>query len=124
MLGNKEVIATVPVKTLEPARQFYEGKLGLALADERPGVLSFRVGNTFLMVYESRFAGTNQATAATWSAGGDIDEVVADLKAKGVTFEHYDVPGLTIQGDLHVNGNMKVAWFKDPDGNIHAVVGI
>ena len=112
------------MKTLEPARQLTEGKLGLAIADERPGVLSFRVGSTFLIVYESRFAGTNQATAATWNAGGDIDEVVADLKAKGVMFEHYDMPGLTIQGDLHVNGNMKVAWFKDPDGNIHAVVGI
>ena len=123
MLGTKEVIATVPVKTLETARPFYEGKLGLTIADERPGVLSFRVGNTFLLVYESRFAGTNQATAATWNAGGDIEKVVAELKAKGVTFEHYDMPGLTARGDLHVNEDMKVAWFKDPDGNIHALVG-
>ena len=123
MLGTKEVIATVPVRALEAARQFYEGKLGLALADERPGVLSFRVGSTLLLVYQSRFAGTNQATAATWNAGGGIEEVVAELKSKGVTFEHYDMPGLTSRGDLHLGENMKVAWFKDPDGNIHALVG-
>ena len=115
MLGTKEVIATVPVKTLATARPFYEGKLGLAIADERPGVLSFRVGSTFLLVYESRFAGTNQATAATWSAGGDIEKVVADLKAKGVTFEHYDMPGPTDPaGHLHVNEDMKVASFRGP----------
>jgi catechol 2,3-dioxygenase-like lactoylglutathione lyase family enzyme len=123
MLGNKEVMATVSVKALDPARQFYEGKLGLTVADERQGVLSFRVGSTLLLIYESRFAGTNQATAATWNVAGDIEQVVADLKAKGVAFEHYDLPGLTRQGDLHLGTDMKVAWFKDPDGNIHALVG-
>jgi hypothetical protein len=43
---------------------------------------------------------------------------VQQLKAKGITFEHYDMPGVTREGDIHVAGDMKVAWFKDPDGNI------
>lgn len=50
--------------------------------------------------------------------GADIEEVVQQLKAKGITFEHYDMPGVTREGDIHVAGDMKVAWFKDPDGNI------
>jgi hypothetical protein len=70
-----------------------------------------------LFVYESRYAGTNQATSATWVVD-DAEEVVRALKAKGVSFEHYDLPGLTRQGDLHVAGSFKGAWFKDPDGNI------
>ena len=43
------------------------------------------------------------------------------MKAKGVKFEHY-MPGLKLQGDVHIGGDMKVAWFKDPDGNILNIV--
>jgi hypothetical protein len=54
----------------------------------------------------------------TWVVGEDIEEIVQQLKAKGITFEHYDMTGVTREGDIHVAGDMKVAWFKDPDGNI------
>ena len=74
------------------------------------------------MVYQSQYAGTNKATAATWDVGGDIEKTVQALKAKGIAFEHYEMPGMTLKGDVHVGGDMKVAWFKDPDGNIHALV--
>ena len=40
------------------------------------------------------------------------------LKSKGITFEHYNMSNITLEGDIHVDGQMKVAWFKDPDGNI------
>jgi hypothetical protein len=52
----------------------------------------------------------------------EVDELVRTLKGRGVTFEHYELPNLTLQGDLHVAGPMKVAWFKDPDGNIFSLV--
>ena len=52
----------------------------------------------------------------------DIAKNVRSLKGRGVTFEHYDLPNLTGQGDLHVAGPMKTAWFKDPDGNIFSLV--
>jgi hypothetical protein len=39
-----------------------------------------------------------------------------------VTFEHYDMPGVTREGDVHAAGNRKIAWFKDPDGNILCIV--
>jgi hypothetical protein len=44
---------------------------------------------------------------------------VEALKRKGLTFEHYDLPETKRQGDVHVAGSTRVAWFKDPDGNIH-----
>jgi catechol 2,3-dioxygenase-like lactoylglutathione lyase family enzyme len=74
-------------------------------------------GDSQVSVYRSDYAGTNQATAVTWGVE-DIDAEVKALKDKGVTFEHYDMPGLELEGDVHVGDHMKIAWFKDPDGNI------
>jgi hypothetical protein len=54
--------------------------------------------------------------------GAELDAIVRTLGGKGVVFEHYDLPGLTREGDIHVAGPMKVAWFKDPDGNIHSLM--
>jgi hypothetical protein len=54
----------------------------------------------------------------TWTVGDEIDRIVKALRDKGVTFEHYDMPGTKLEGDIHVGYGMKVAWFKDPDGNI------
>jgi catechol 2,3-dioxygenase-like lactoylglutathione lyase family enzyme len=119
MLADKKALATVPVKSLEKARPFYEKTLGLELLEGAPpGVQNYRAGDSMIVVYESAFAGTNQGTAVTWSLGDDLEPVVRDLKAKGVAFEHYDLPGITVEGDLHVSGHTQVAWFKDPDGNI------
>jgi catechol 2,3-dioxygenase-like lactoylglutathione lyase family enzyme len=122
MLKDANVMATVAVKDLAAARRFYVDKLGLAAADSgEPGVLELRSGSSTLMVYESQYAGTNKATAATWTVGKEIDGIVQALKAQGVSFEHYDMPGTTLQGDIHVSGDMKAAWFRDPDGNILCV---
>ena len=119
MLSDTEAIATVAVRNLKEAAAFYENILGLKpQAREGDEVISYGTGSTVLNVYRSQFAGTNQATAVTWNVGNAIDDVVARLKAKGVKFEHYEMPGITRQGDLHLCGAMKVAWFKDPDGNI------
>ncbi|HXI14152.1 MAG TPA: VOC family protein [Thermoanaerobaculia bacterium] len=123
MLKDEDAIATVAVTNIEVARKFYEGVLGLA---QRPtgekGVLSFSSGKSSLLVYESQYAGTNEATAVTWTVE-DVDAEVKALKSKGVSFEHYDFPGVTRKGDVHVTGKLKNAWFKDPDGNILSVVG-
>ncbi|HJU34935.1 MAG TPA: VOC family protein [Nitrososphaera sp.] len=119
LLGDKEAVANIAVKNLETAKKFYEETLGLTqVGAEGQAVIVFRSGNSTIYVYKSQYAGTNQATALTWVVGKDIESVVRELKAKGVTFEHYDMPDVTREGDIHVSGNMKVAWFKDPDGNI------
>ena len=119
MLGDKDAAANIAVKNLETARKFYEDTLGLTQTGaEGQEVIVFKSGNSTVNVYRSQYAGTNQATAVTWMVGEDIEGVVQQLKAKGIIFEHYDMPGVTREGDVHIAGDMKVAWFKDPDGNI------
>ena len=119
MLGDKDAAANIAVKNLETAKKFYEDTLGLTQTDvEGQEVIVFKSGNSTVNVYRSQYAGTNQATAITWMVGEDIEGVVQQLKVKGIIFEHYDMPGVTREGDVHIAGDMKVAWFKDPDGNI------
>jgi len=118
MLKDKPCAANIAVTDIARARTFYESTLGLELEREVMGsVLVFKSGGTSLIVYPSEFAATNKATSASWSVGDDIEEIVANLKAKGVAFEHYEGIG-TLDGDIHVAGPMKMVWLKDPDGNI------
>jgi catechol 2,3-dioxygenase-like lactoylglutathione lyase family enzyme len=123
MLGNKDAAANIAVKDLQIAKKFYEDILGLTqVGAEGQELIVFKSGNSTINVYRSQYAGTNRATAVTWVVGGEMEGVVQQLKTKGVAFEHYDMPEMTREGDIHVAGTMKVAWFKDPDGNILNIV--
>jgi catechol 2,3-dioxygenase-like lactoylglutathione lyase family enzyme len=123
MLGDKDVIATVAVKDLAAGRKFYEGVLGLKVTNaEGSEAITLQSGRSSLIVYRSQYAGTNKATALNWRVGDEIEKIVASLKDKGVAFEHYDMPGVTVKGDIHLLGPGKSAWFKDPDGNIIALM--
>ena len=126
MLGEKNVAATLAVKDIAAARDFYENTLGLTEIEggpPDPSAVLYRSGGTTVLVYQSGYAGTNQATAASWAAGDGFDAIVEGLRDKGVSFERYDdLPGTTRDGDVHVMGELKAVWFKDPDGNILNVV--
>ena len=124
MLGKFNAVATAAVRDVDAAKRFYADKLGLKqIGSEGKEAVTYKTGgDTTLLVYRSQFAGTNKATAVTWTVD-DTEEEVRGLKAKGVVFEHYQMPGATLKGDVHVMGSMKAAWFKDPDGNILAIVG-
>lgn len=123
MLETIDSVTNLPVKDIQKARPFYEDTLGLKLVDEEGGmVLTYQSGKAKIFVYQSDYAGTNKATAATWVVGDKFDALIKDLKAKRVNFEHYDMPGLKQDGDVYSGNGMKVAWFKDPDGNILCVV--
>jgi catechol 2,3-dioxygenase-like lactoylglutathione lyase family enzyme len=123
MLRDTDAIANLAVKDLAKAKQFYEGVLGFeAVGREGDELIVYRSGKTTFNVYRSKEAGTNKATAVTWVVGNKVADVVQVLKAKGVAFEHYDMPGLTLEGDVHAGHGMRVAWFKDPDGNILNIV--
>ena len=105
MLGNKEAVANLAVKDIDRARKFYEETLGLTpIETEGDDMVVFQSGVSTLNVYCSQYAGTNQATAVTWAVGDEIEALVSELKAKGVRFEHYDMPDTRLEGDIHVVG--------------------
>jgi len=124
MLGSKDALATIAVKDLTAAAGFYENTLGLRKeSSEGDQAITYVSGSSRIIVYQSEFAGTNKATTANWVVGNDLESIVKGLREKGVAFEHYDMPGIKREGDIHIAGDLKVAWFKDPDGNILSLVG-
>jgi catechol 2,3-dioxygenase-like lactoylglutathione lyase family enzyme len=124
MLGDTDITTLVAVKDLDEAMAFYEEKLQLVRTDESAGWAQYRSGTSALIVYQSEFAGTNRATTAAWTVN-DVEETVRELKANGVSsFQQYDdLPGTTRDGDIHSGGAVKMAWFKDPSGNIFEING-
>ncbi len=119
LLKDKSSSAIVAVSDLDRAREFYAEMLGLeAQTGSEQDVLTFRTGETQLIVYKSDSAGTNKANAAVWDAGKDFDAIAGQLKEQGVAFEEYPDMGMEITGGIHRSGDFKAIWFKDPDGNI------
>jgi catechol 2,3-dioxygenase-like lactoylglutathione lyase family enzyme len=123
MLGNHDAAANVAVRDIAIARDFYEGTLGLAASrTEGEELVLYRCGHSTILVYRSDYAGTNEATTLTWRVGDKVDEIARALKARGVRFEHYEMPQTHLEGDIHVAGERRIAWFRDPDGNILSLV--
>lgn len=116
MFKDQDSAAIIAVADMARAREFYGQTLGLDLIDGDDMVCRFRTGATALVVYKSDFAGTNKANAVVWGVGDEIEAIVADLRAKGVSFEHY--PGMDYSDGIHSAGDFRMVWFKDPDGNI------
>jgi predicted enzyme related to lactoylglutathione lyase len=122
MLGSSKALATIPAVDIKRAEEFYTGVLGLSIA-VRPqeGVLILEAGaGTQIMVYE-REATKAEHSAATFEVK-DLERVVLDLTAKGVQFEQYDFDDFKTdeRGIAEMEG-AKMAWLKDPEGNILAL---
>jgi catechol 2,3-dioxygenase-like lactoylglutathione lyase family enzyme len=104
-----------------PARKFYENTLGLKVKEEYAGGVIYEFGKgTACFLYPTPNAGTSRASQAFWQVG-DVEREVAELKARGVVFEEYDIPGVKMQNSIAAGGGAKTAWFKDSEGNILAV---
>jgi len=117
MSFNGTIVATVAANDMEKSKEFYGQKVGLEQTNEDAGGVTYMAGGARLHIYQSSTAGTGQATCFMLEVD-DIEATVAEFKDKGITFEHYDLPGGERQGDIHLMGPFKAAWFKDPDGNI------
>jgi len=119
MLNDSKVTANVPATDLDRARRFYADMLGLTPADENPGGLIYTTsGGTTFFLYQTEYAGQAGHTIAQWHVD-NVDDEVRELKAKGLEFEHYDMPGVTWDGDVaKMEGMGSAAWFKDSEGNI------
>jgi catechol 2,3-dioxygenase-like lactoylglutathione lyase family enzyme len=126
MLKHSDVATRLPVQDLERARSFYAEKLGLEPIEERPGGLLYRCGSGFFALFISSGASSGDHTQMAWEVT-DLRAMVEALRARGVKFEEYDLPGLkTVDSIAEVAGNYPskggvgelAAWFRDSEGNL------
>jgi len=120
MLKNAPIRAYIPVSDVARARKFYEGTIGLVPKQEYAGGVIYDCGGTQVFMYPTPNAGTSRASQAFWQVE-DVEAEVAELKARGVKFEEYDMPGVTMKNSIATGGGAKTAWFKDTEGNIMAI---
>jgi predicted enzyme related to lactoylglutathione lyase len=120
MLKNATIHAYLPASNVARARKFYEGVLGIPAKEEYAGGVVYECGGAAAFLYPTPNAGTSKASQLFWTVP-DVEAEVADLKARGVTFEEYDMPGMPMQNSIVTGGGAKTAWFKDTEGNILAI---
>jgi catechol 2,3-dioxygenase-like lactoylglutathione lyase family enzyme len=122
MLQKSPMYAYIPAADLARARKFYEDKLGFKPAREIAGGVIYEFGDhTACFMYPTSNAGTSKASQAFWQVE-NVESEVAELKARGVKFEEYDMPDLKTRGGIATAGGAKAAWFKDSEGNILAII--
>jgi predicted enzyme related to lactoylglutathione lyase len=109
MLQNAPMYSYLPAKDVARARAFYEGKVGFKPKEVTPGGVVYEFAN-----------GTSKASQAFWQVE-DIEKEMAELMARGVKFEKYDMPDMDEKG-ISTAGGAKAAWFKDTEGNIMALI--
>jgi catechol 2,3-dioxygenase-like lactoylglutathione lyase family enzyme len=125
MLSDGRVAARLPVRDLEKARAFYSEKLGLEPAEERPGGLLYRCGDSEFALFESAGTASGTHTQMGWTVE-DLEATVADLRRRGLELEQVEMPGITVtDGIAQIPGNYpskgrseRAVWFRDLDGNV------
>lgn len=125
MLADSQVATRLPASDLDRARRFYSETLGLEPIEERPGGLYYRCGGGYFALFESAGAPSGNHTQMGWEVA-NIETIVTALRARGIVFEEYDLPGLkTTNGIAEIEGNYpskgageRSAWFRDSEGNL------
>jgi predicted enzyme related to lactoylglutathione lyase len=121
MLKLARIVPYIPVTKVARARKFYEEKLGLTPKEEYAGGVIYECGDgSWVFMYPSAGAGTSKASTAFWAVD-DVAAEVRELKARGVVFEEYNMPGIKMENSIASAGGAKTAWFKDSEGNILAI---
>ena len=120
MLSSAPIRAYIPASNIARARKFYEQTIGLVPKQDYAGGVVYECGGTEVFMYPTRNAGTSKASQAFWQVK-DVEAEVAELKSRGVVFEEYDMPGVTMINSIVTAGGAKTAWFKDTEGNILAI---
>jgi predicted enzyme related to lactoylglutathione lyase len=120
MLSTAPIRAYLPASNVPRARKFYEERIGLKPKQEYAGGVIYECGGAEVFMYPTPNAGTSKASQAYWQVA-DVEAEVNELKARGVKFEEYDLPGLKTKNSIATGGGAKTAWFKDTEGNILAV---
>lgn len=120
MLGSQKIIGFIPTRDAKRAKQFYQNALGLRLVSEDQFAVVFDANGNMLRVTPVPEFKPDPFTILGWEVT-EIEKTVSALQQKGVAFEQY---GFLKQDELGVwtsPSGAKVAWFKDPDGNLLSV---
>jgi predicted enzyme related to lactoylglutathione lyase len=120
MLSTAPIRAYIPASDVARARKFYEQIIGLQPKLEYAGGVIYECGGSEVFLYPTSNAGSSKASQAFWQVA-DVEAEVADLKARGVKFEEYTMPGIAMKNSIVTAGGAKTAWFKDTEGNILAI---
>ena len=124
-LRDAYVAVRLPAGDLDRARRWYADKLGLEPVEERPGGLRYLVGGVEVALYRSGGRADGSFTQLSFTVA-DVDAEVAELRARGVVFEDYGLPGqdpgsgiVPIEGNYPSKGTgERAAWFRDSEGNM------
>jgi predicted enzyme related to lactoylglutathione lyase len=117
MLNTQKVVAFIPTADATKARLFYEGIIGLSVISEDRFALVLDANGIMLRVTNVQNFKPQQFTILGWDVT-DIDEAVSSLNQRGVSFENYGIAGQDERGIWRSPAGARVAWFKDPDGNV------
>ena len=117
MLAAGKLIGFVPTKDSKRARAFYEGKLGFQFVSDDQFALVMQAGESMVRIAKGADFKPAQYTVMGWEVA-DIEGVVKWLNARGVPFEKYPFVDDKVLGIWTTPNGDKVAWFKDPDGNV------
>jgi catechol 2,3-dioxygenase-like lactoylglutathione lyase family enzyme len=123
MLGTMDIVAFVPTRNKEKARPFYEKTLGLRFVSDDQFALVFDAHGRMVRVVDVSSVPDFKPAPFTilgWTVG-DIRKILRGLEEKGVKLERY--PGVEQDklGVWNSPSGAKVAWFRDPDGNVLSV---
>ena len=117
MLKKSDLISFVATSNATKARQFYEEKLGLTFVSGDQFALVFEANGTMLRIQKVDHVNPHGYTVLGWKVG-DIMQEVETLSNRGVQFERYEGMGQDKNGIWTAPSKAKIAWFKDPDGNV------
>jgi catechol 2,3-dioxygenase-like lactoylglutathione lyase family enzyme len=120
MLNTCKIVAFVLTEDAVKARDFYEGLLGLRFVSDDPFALVLDANGIMLRVVKMKSFTPLPSTVLGWEIP-DIEKEVSELAAKGIKFQSYGLPGQDERGIWGAPGGGRVAWCKDPDGNVLSV---
>jgi catechol 2,3-dioxygenase-like lactoylglutathione lyase family enzyme len=127
-LDSAHAITKLPAQDLDRARRFYRDRLGLEAVEERAGGLRYVCGTTEFHLFRSSGAASGTSTQIGFEVE-DLDQAVAELRARGVRFESFDIAGFDVEDDIVTvpdnypskgNGE-RGAFFRDSEGNLLAL---